>query len=358
MIAGNVNKPPLMLIDDDPSVRETFKLWLEDEGYLLYTAATKKEALEILQKHSISVCLIDLKMKGENGLRVSEELKRIDSLLKIIIITGYPSYESAIDAMKLGVFDYVSKFSENEEILVKIEEAAASRQKVIEGKKKTVGERKSFVLVCNHAMIREGFVNFCRKHRDFQLMHTYHSVDYINNGDFNKSADLVLVCQTCNQHCFADANATCSRLHHLFPNARLVMINSTSDDDSKKKLIKLGVRGFFPKNIFIENMAKAFKDILDGQHWVSRRVAYSLLNELLENNDPPEFRQTPDAYDLSSREIEILQAIATGMTNFEISTKLFISEKTVKVHINHIFKKMGVKSRTQAVKKAVENRLI
>ncbi len=347
-----------MLIDDDPSVLESFKLWLEDEGYTLYTAATKAAALEVLKKHSISVCLIDLKIKGEDGLKVSEELKRIDSLLKIIIITGYPSYESAIDAMKLGVFDYVSKFSENDEILDKIEEAISSRQKTIEDKEKAVGERNSIVLVCNHAMIREGFVNFCRKHRAYQLMHTYHSVDYIKSGDFNKSADLVLVCQTCNQHCFTDSEGTFSRLHYLFPNARLVMINYTSDDESKKKLIKLGVRGFFPKNIFTENMAKAFKEILEGQHWVSRRVAYSLLNELLAKDDPSEFRRTPDPYELSSREIEILQAIATGMTNFEISTKLFISEKTVKVHINHIFKKMGVKSRTQAVKKAVEERLI
>ena len=63
-------KPLLMLIDDDQHVLETFKLWLEDEGYQLHTAISKKEALEILKVHSIAICLVDLKMKEENGLEI------------------------------------------------------------------------------------------------------------------------------------------------------------------------------------------------------------------------------------------------------------------------------------------------
>ena len=74
-MCGNENQiTPLLLIDDDPTVLESFKLWLEDEGYYLHTAASKEEALEILKHHPVDVCLIDLKMKEENGLQVTEEV--------------------------------------------------------------------------------------------------------------------------------------------------------------------------------------------------------------------------------------------------------------------------------------------
>jgi len=61
---------------------------------------------------------------------------------------------------------------------------------------------------------------------------------------------------------------------------------------------------------------------------------------------------------LTNREIEILQALASGLSNFAISEKLFLSEKTVKTHTHHIFKKMQVKSRTQAAMKAMEFHII
>lgn len=355
----NENKrTQLLLIDDDPSVLESFKRWLDREGYILHTAVSKSEALQILKEHPVAVCLIDLKMEGEDGLQISVELKKIDSLLKLIIITGYPSYETAIDAMKMGVFDYISKSSESREILRKIENAASARELEIASKQAADGDRKDIILVCHHMMIKEGFENFCREHPEYRLTHTYHSFDYIKSTDFNNNAALVLICRTCNHGGIERADEMCPHLHLLFPQGRILMINYQSSDEKKKRLIKLGVKGFLPKNIFKENMEKAFRAVLDGQIWVSRQVAHSLLNELLEKNSEPEYMEIQNAYNLSNREVEIIQAIASGLSNVEISDKLFISEKTVKAHINHIFKKLDVKSRTQAVKKSVEEHII
>ena len=351
-------KPALLLIDDDEHVLETFKLWLEDEGYLLHTAVSKKKALEILKEYSIAVCLIDLKMEEESGLEISEELKKIDSLLKIIIITGYPSYDTAVDAMKMGIFDYISKSSDNKNILRKIENAIETRQSEIAAKEESPENQNNIILVCHHMMIKEGFENFCREHPDYLLTHTYHSVEYIKSSEFNSSASLVLICHTCNQHCLAHREEIYPHLHLLFPHSRLVMINCQLNDEEKKLLIKSGIKGFLPKNIFKENMKKAFQAILSGQIWVSRKVADSLLNELLEETSESKYQKPQNPYGLSNREIEILEVIASGLSNFEISNKLFISEKTVKAHINHIFKKLGVKSRTQALKKAVEEHII
>ncbi len=351
----------LLLIDDDRSVLETFRFWLEDEGYEVYTAVNKKEAIRVLQNHSIAVALIDLKMKDENGLQVSVELKKFDALLKIIIITGYPTYETAIDAMKMGIFDYISKSSENIDILKKIENAVEKRQEEIAEKEKQTEDQKGIALVCNHMMIKEGFENFCSENSSgYHLIHNYHSVGYVKNRDFNNDASLVLVCHTCNQNYVDQPEKMVSHLNSFFPKARIVMINCNLSDEKKLYLIKLGVKGFMPKNIFKENMKKAFEAVLSGQMWISRQLSQRLLSELMEQaaNPNTKIKKPKNSFNLSNREIEILDNIAAGLSNLQISEKLFISEKTVKAHINHIFKKMSVKSRTQAVKKAAEEGII
>lgn len=344
----------ILLVDDEQEVMDSFKLWLEDEGYEVYTATSKKKALEILEEYSIAVCLIDLKMKDEDGLRISRELKKTDALLKIIILTGYPTYETAIDAMKMGIFDYVSKSQEQHEILETIESAFETRQNEIAAKTGMPGTRRNIILVCQHMMIKEGFENFCREEKSYELLHTYPSVDFIRSTDFNNQAALVLLCTTCNQKRLQQPQKMFSDLQLYFPNARLVMINSQFTDEEKKELLMLGVKGFLPKNIFKDNMKKAFGAIVNGEMWVSRKLTQSLLTTLIQKTADRKYKEPENWYKLSRREVEILQAMASGLSNYEISEKLFISEKTVKAHINHIFKKMGVKSRTQAVLKAVE----
>jgi DNA-binding NarL/FixJ family response regulator len=102
----------------------------------------------------------------------------------------------------------------------------------------------------------------------------------------------------------------------------------------------------------------AFDAVLKGEFWIPRELTHRLLAELLKKTSEVKYKKPENIYQLSRREIEILQAMASGLSNFEISTKLFISQKTVKAHIYHIFKKMGVKSRTRAIVKAVEAHII
>jgi len=348
----------LLMIDDDQLVLQTFKLWLEDEGYVLHTTSNRIEALAILREHPIAVALVDLRIEGENGLEIAKELCRIESLLKIIIITGYPSYETAIDAMRLGIYDYASKASDSRDILKKIEDALETRRHEINSISKDIGDKTGFILVCHHVMIKEGFENFCREYPEYCMTHNYHSLDYIKPGDFNSNAALVLICSACNHMLTDQPDETMRPLKILLPRAALVMINNNQEDDVKKKMVRLGIKGFLPKNITKENMKKSFRTILKGQIWVSRKIAHELLNELLDYDTEHQYQEPQNPYNLSNREIEILQAIASGLSNSEISNKLFISEKTVKAHINHLFKKMEVKSRTQAVKKAVEDHII
>ncbi|MGD2089576.1 MAG: response regulator [Candidatus Aminicenantes bacterium] len=351
-------KPTLLIIDDEPTVRETFKLWLEKEGYMVYTASGKTDALKILEECSVEVCLVDLRLEEEDGLEISKELKKADTLLKILILTGFPSYETAIDAMKVGFFDYISKTEEDRSIIQKINRALEARNKEIAAKDEHSGYRKNIVLICNHMMIQEGFETFCRDESDYHLMHTYHSIDYIKNSDFNHKAALVLVCMTCNQKHLKHPKHAMTNLHLYFPNAAVLIMNSQYSDLEKMQLIKLGAKGFLPKNLSKEDIKMALQAVLKGEFWIPRELTHRLLAELLKKTSEIKYKKPENIYQLSRREIEILQAMASGLSNFEISTKLFISQKTVKAHIYHIFKKMDVKSRTQAIVKAVEAHII
>jgi len=345
----------LLLIDDEPDILKAYKIMLEETGYPVLTAADRYEALKLLQEYTVAVCLVDLKLKEEDGLHVSRELFRMDPLIKIIIITAYPTYETAIDAMKMGIFDYISKMEDPRVLLQKIENALEVRSAEISEKKNiALLPKKNIVLVCGHGLIMGGIENFCRENPSYKLVKSFRSCSYIKPGDFDSDAALLLLCNPCyNPKQLMEPETLFYRLHTIFPNARFVMINSDFTDDEKYRFLQYRVRGFI-EDISKESMKKAFDLIMKGQLWVSSELSNRLLIEMLEKSGNKPLKKTGDTYQLSGREVEILQAAASGLSNLEISNKLFISENTVKIHMSHIFRKLDVKSRTQAVMKGKE----
>jgi len=352
-------KPGLLIVDDDPEVLKSLQLWLKNEDFRVFTASDKLQALDLIQKKEIAVCLVDLHLKNEDGLRLAAEMKVLDEFLKIIVITGYPSYESAIDAMRTGIFDYISKSTENDAILRKLHAALEERQGEMAGKGGGGQARFNVVLLGHHQLVREGLENFFKENPEFRLLHVYHSFEYVKKNDFNLEAALVLICSSCNQEYLNDTASFFSRLKLVFPNAKPVIINCTCDDRQKMEFLRRGVKGFLPANIGKSSLKKALGCILTGEVWVSRELSHQLLNELLEDTGPELIYKKPVAtFNLTDREVEILQALASGLSNLAISEKLFLSEKTVKTHTHNIFRKMMVKTRTQAVMKGMEFHII
>ncbi len=353
------DKPGLLIVDDDLMVQKSLQLWLKNEGFRVYTASDSAQARAAIQKHEVDVCLLDLHLKNEDGLRLARSLKALDAFLRILVITGYPSYESAIDAMKTGIFDYISKSTENDIILRKLRAAVEERAHEIAGKRQAAKARTNIVLVGHHQLVREGLESFFRENPEYGLLHAYHSFDYIRRNDFNLDVALLLVCASCNEPFLRDLDAFFSQIKLVFPNARTVIINCACDDERKKELLRRGVKGFLPANIGKSVLRKALDCITAGQVWVSRELSDRLLSELLEDTNPEmTFRKPENDFGLSHREIEILKALASGLSNLAISEKLFLSEKTVKTHTHNIFRKMEVKTRTQAVLKAMEFHII
>jgi len=99
----------ILIIDDEAFIRENVERILGDDGYQVCGAANGGEARRIVAEGEIDLALLDLNLGTENGIDVLKALKETDPELLIIIITGYGSVESAVDALKLGAFHYMKK---------------------------------------------------------------------------------------------------------------------------------------------------------------------------------------------------------------------------------------------------------
>jgi len=123
-----MNKGRVIIIDDDPVGLETLAEGLEEEGYRPFPAASAREGLELLsEKADIDAVLTDLRMPDMDGIEVLRRVKAHDENIPVILITAYASVETAIEAMRLGAYDYVMKPIDLRRVGVVLSKAVANR---------------------------------------------------------------------------------------------------------------------------------------------------------------------------------------------------------------------------------------
>jgi len=101
-------KPHILIVDDEMGPRESLKMIL-NPYYNVHVAERGLQAVEMLGKFPVDVVTLDLKMPGVTGIGVLEKVKQYDPDIEAIIITGYGSLDTAIEGLRLGAFDYISK---------------------------------------------------------------------------------------------------------------------------------------------------------------------------------------------------------------------------------------------------------
>ncbi len=99
----------ILIIDDEEFIRENVTRVLKDDGYQVLAAADGRSAADLVAGEEIDLVLLDLNLGGEDGIDVLRRLKELDPELLLIVITGYGSVETAVDAIKLGAFHYMKK---------------------------------------------------------------------------------------------------------------------------------------------------------------------------------------------------------------------------------------------------------
>lgn len=107
----------LLLVDDDDRLRERLALAFRDRGYPVHTAPGPQQALEIQARELPTHAVIDLKMPGGSGLALLADLVKVDPEVRVLILTGYGSIATTVDAMRLGAVNYLPKPADADMIL-------------------------------------------------------------------------------------------------------------------------------------------------------------------------------------------------------------------------------------------------
>jgi len=140
------SKPRILVVDDEPSIREFLQIMLKREKMVVETASNGREALEKLAHEAFDLIISDIQMPEVSGLELLAKVREQDPNALVLMITAFGSTESAVEAMKLGAYDYLTKPFTDDDVKVRIAKALENRVLVQENRRmrRELGERYSF----------------------------------------------------------------------------------------------------------------------------------------------------------------------------------------------------------------------
>ena len=122
-----MEKCRVLLVDDERDFLEVLIRRLGKRDVDVHGVASGEEALQYLEAKPIDVAVLDVRMPGMDGLTALREIKKLNPLIEVIMLTGHASLEVALEGMREGAFDYIMKPAEIDELLYKIEDAHRAR---------------------------------------------------------------------------------------------------------------------------------------------------------------------------------------------------------------------------------------
>jgi len=115
--------PTLLLVDDDETFRTVLSRALEKRGYIVTTACSVEQAVPLAEDNPPEYAVLDLKMDGASGLMLVQKLHELDPNTRIVMLTGYASITTAVEAIKLGATQYLAKPANADEIVAAFDHA-------------------------------------------------------------------------------------------------------------------------------------------------------------------------------------------------------------------------------------------
>jgi DNA-binding NarL/FixJ family response regulator len=132
------------------------------------------------------------------------------------------------------------------------------------------------------------------------------------------------------------------------PPCRVLVLTAHEEEDYIVQLLQAGALGYLPKTVGLDGLLEAIRTAARGESILPPAVAAVVVRHLAGKEAPAE-QERP----LTDRESEVLQLAAQGLTNYDIAQRLYISVRTVEAHLTHVYGKLGVGSRTEAVVRAM-----
>ena len=151
----NPRKAKILVVDDEENIRKSLKMILEYEGYNFLEAADGEEALYTLEETvGLDLVLLDVKLPGKDGLEVLEELKKKPYSPEVIMVSGHGTIKTAVEATKLGAFDFLEKPLHRERVLLGIRNALNQNKLLRECQDLRTKAEKRYELVGNHLSMK------------------------------------------------------------------------------------------------------------------------------------------------------------------------------------------------------------
>ena len=202
--------------------------------------------------------------------------------------------------------------------------------------------RASVLLVDDHALLRTGVANIINQEADL------HVVAEAGNGVEALEAyerhhpDVTLLDL---RMPVMEGVEVVRRIRERDPRARVIILTTYDTDEEISRALRAGAKAYVLKDISADNLVACIRDVLAGKTYLAPAAAAKLAEEVTRVH-------------LTPRELASLRLMADGKSNKEIASDLGISDRTVKTHLGHLFEKLGVTSRTEAVKVATRRGLV
>lgn len=202
--------------------------------------------------------------------------------------------------------------------------------------------QSSVLVVDDHALFRTGVANIINQERDLHVVaEAGNGVEALAAYDAH-NPDVVLLDLRMPT---MEGVEVVRRLRARDPDVRVIVLTTYDTDEDIARALKAGAKAYVLKDISAEALVACIHDVLAGKIYIAPAAAAKLAEGLAR-------------VQLTPRELSALRLLADGKANKEIAGELGISERTVKTHLEHLFEKLGVTSRTEAVKVATRRGLV
>jgi len=211
------------------------------------------------------------------------------------------------------------------------------------------------VIVDDHALFREGLASIIQLEPDIEVLGLAGTVQEAVEVVRKLKPDIVLMDFALPDGTGADATRQVLKEQ---PDCKIVFLTMSESDENLFAAIRSGAKGYLLKNMSPSKLANTVRSVHRGESALSRVMTLRLMEELRRTKAPDEPWDDPSRTELTRREKDVLAALATGLTNQEIASQLYLSENTIKYYVHSILDKLDVPNRRAAALFAKEHGLI
>ncbi len=225
-------------------------------------------------------------------------------------------------------------------------------EKPTDKNKKGKEQKIRVIFACCELMSKLGLDEQLQMEGDIDIIKTVEEVNDLLNLLKSEKPDIIMMC-----HSFLKEMGIglVSTIKNSDKHIKFIVFCSSFTLEQELMMIRKGISGIISTNPVLDTLVQAVRKVYSGDYWVRRDVLNAIVESGLGINVHEETEE--ENLQLTKREKEILHLIATGSTNREIASRLFISQITVKSHVSHIYKKMNVHNRLEATILAKRNNI-